>query len=191
MFTKSHLDSVALANALVRLEREQTNPPPELLRQLIRFFDWNPAEILDLLVRQRQDQLEERRRWLDTPIRPYAVIRFMATVYGRKEPPEADLDGAQLEQWAGALSAELGLQVQLVLSRRRSVFFNRGEVIERSDTPLPEASTTIRGCRQPIDDLIQHITTQALSLRREPGGVQKQLHRVRHIQNSPSRGLVQ
>ena len=86
------------------------------------------ASVLDIpktkIDELRQEDLRERARWLNEPIRPHMVVRLMAAVYCPVALPDGIESVEDAERYASEFARERRVQVCLVLSRRISVYFN-------------------------------------------------------------------
>jgi hypothetical protein len=115
-----------------RLNRfEETGRITEtLLGKVAEALDIPNAKIDEL----REEDLRERARWLNEPIRPHMVVRLMAAVYSPVALPDGIESVEDAERYASEFARERRVQVCLVLSRRISVYFDadgsRGLVTE-------------------------------------------------------------
>lgn len=69
--------------------------------------------------------------WASTPIRPYIVVRAMATVYCPVRIPDDVRSVEEAEEYAAGVARQKRMQVCLVLSRRLSVWFAADGTIEQ------------------------------------------------------------
>lgn len=111
----------------------------DLLFRLINAFEVDLATIEQLIEQDRQEYLEAWSKWVDTPVAPYGVVRWMATVYQHVKLPQ----GITLED-AEALVKDMAMnrakRCCLVWNRRLTVWFDREGGIEGRTEATPGQS---------------------------------------------------
>jgi transcriptional regulator with XRE-family HTH domain len=104
----------------IRRFEEGGKVAPHLLAGLSDILEISPDEI-------RQSLDEDNEAWLawaNEPVRPYAVLRYLACVYQRVELPDDALVPKAAKVFASDLARERKLMVCLVMSRRLSIGFD-------------------------------------------------------------------
>ncbi len=113
----------------------------ELFIRLINAFDVDHATVEQLIELDRQEYLEAWTKWVDTPVEPYAVIRWMAAVYQNvKLPKGITLEDA--EALVKALAIKRALRCCLVWNRRLTIWFDREGGIEGRTEASPRESNS-------------------------------------------------
>jgi transcriptional regulator with XRE-family HTH domain len=93
---------------------------PDLLAGLASTLEVTPEEIR----RSLSEDYREWMTWANQPIRPYAVLRYMACVYQRVELPDDALEPEAAGLFASDLAREREFKVCLVMSRRLSLWYD-------------------------------------------------------------------
>jgi hypothetical protein len=102
----------------------------DLLDKIIKFFNWDRAEVEQLVERDRQeyeqDYKQKRNAWLDEPIEPHCIVKPFCGCYLRRSVPEDCTDQAGAETYAAELSRTFHSDVWYVISRRHSIHYKDG-----------------------------------------------------------------
>ncbi len=92
--------------------------------------------------RLHDEDFREWEKWVDEPIKPYLVVRYVACMYAPWELPTDVRTQADAEKHASDTARKYRLQVALVWSRRLTVFFDQqGERWMVSEATPGEANT--------------------------------------------------
>jgi len=120
-----------ISQRLVLFERESVGDR-KLLQKVIAVLDLDPQLVVELLNRQRVEELEAWNRWADEPVSMELHVRpFGGFWYRHQLPVEIMIDELQAIDYARRMTAgREGLRTVLAVNRRRSIIFARGEVVE-------------------------------------------------------------
>ncbi len=120
-----------IALRLVLFEREGVRDQ-KLLRKVVRALDVDPIAVNELLRRQHDEELAEWNAWADEPVPMALHVRPFGGFWYRQSMP-ADIEQDKLRAFEYARTMTAGredFRVVLALSRRRSMTFARGELVE-------------------------------------------------------------
>ena len=119
-----------IAQRLVLFEREGVRDR-QLLQKVIAALDLNPQHVVELLDRQRVEELEEWNRWADVPVAIELHLRPFAGGWIKLDvPKEIEADELLAIDYAKQKTMNSDeMRIIVVLDRRRSVTIARGEVV--------------------------------------------------------------
>jgi len=138
---------------ILRFERDGTIRG-DLLVALAEALDIDWPVVEELAERDRQERLRAWEAWVDEPITPHMIVRYMAAVYGRKPLPDEIKTTDEAERYACGYAKDHRWRVWLVLSRRLSVWISAiGEIESREEARpnypvLPHSH--LRGDKRPL-----------------------------------------
>jgi|694.fasta_scaffold13164_11 hypothetical protein len=105
----------------------------ELLTKLIVALEVDRAVVVRLIETDQREYHERWLAWVNTPIRPYFVVRIMAAIYNEMALPRG-LTQEEAETHTSNFAKKHSLMCCLVWSRRLSVWFDRdGVVYDRTE----------------------------------------------------------
>ncbi len=105
----------------------------ELLIKLMIALEVDKALVDDLIATDRREYYERWLSWVDTPIRPYFVVRIIAAIYNSMRLP-VGLTQEEAEEYTSTFAAKHRHKCCLVWSRRLSVWFDEmGVVYDRTE----------------------------------------------------------
>lgn len=119
-----------IAQRLALFEREGVRDR-DLLQRVIAVLELDVAAVVELLRRQRVEELEEWRSWADEPAPIELHVQpFAGFWYRHPLPVEIEHDELSAVEYARLMTkGREQLRVVLALSRRRSMVFASGEVV--------------------------------------------------------------
>jgi hypothetical protein len=142
-----------IAQRLVLFEREGVRDR-QLLQKVIAALDLDQVVVLELLHRQRVEELEEWRSWADEPAPiELHVHPFAGFWYRHPLPVEIEHDELRAVEYARQMTkGREQMRVVLALSRRVALTFAGGQLVARTEATPGRSMTpfvTIGG--QPVE----------------------------------------
>ena len=119
-----------VSQRLVLFERESVRDR-QLLQRVIAALDLDPQLVIELLDRQRIEELTEWNRWADEPVTIELHVRPFAGFWYRHElPEEIAADEMRVIEYAKRMTATHdGMRAVVAVDRRTSLSIARGEVV--------------------------------------------------------------
>ncbi|GIW78379.1 MAG: hypothetical protein KatS3mg105_0186 [Gemmatales bacterium] len=111
----------------------------ELFEKIAAVLEVEQNVIEKLVEQDRQEQFAAWLEWVNTPIKPYLVIRLMAAVYSQRAVPSSITTQEEAEKWAAGVAVEIKRRCCLVWNRRVSIWFAEdGSLEQRTETGMGE-----------------------------------------------------
>ena len=111
------------ANKIVTFE-EKGDIRPDLFDKLKAALEIDDATVQRLIEDDRREFLERWNDWADKTIEPHLVFRAIPGVYFERPLPDGMRLADEMEQYASEWAKDRHMKVWLVLSRRRTIFFD-------------------------------------------------------------------
>ena len=127
---------VGTANKIVMFE-EEGDIRAELFRKLAVALEIDEATINRLIEQDRREFVQRWNDWADQPIEPHLVFRAIPGVYFRQEIAEGVQTTEAMERYAAEFAKDRHMKVWLVLTRRRTIFFDEDGVKKHVQEAVP------------------------------------------------------
>lgn len=109
----------------------------ELFEKITAALEVDQETIEKLVEQDRREFFEAWLKWVSEPIKPYFVIRVMATIYTNRAVPQEIATMDEAEKWASAVASEIKKRCCLVWSRRISCWFNEDGTLKERTEAVP------------------------------------------------------
>jgi hypothetical protein len=129
------------ANKLVRLEREGI-VDEQLLVRLAGVLGIEPSRVQSLIEQDRQEYLHAWEAWVSQPVPMQLIVKYMPAVYGTVPMPDEVTTPEQAEAFAREYAQRHGRSVCLAVSRRLSVWIDKGGNVEARTEAAPDYPNT-------------------------------------------------
>jgi hypothetical protein len=126
------------ANKIFRIESGEEYSPEHALRSA-RALGIDDSHFFQMEQCDWNQYVEEWNEWADQPVRPYCVIRWIATVYGERELPESIVTLEEAEAEVAKIARSLRKFACLVFNRRATSWFNPDGTLDRRTYSSPGA----------------------------------------------------
>ena len=114
----------------------------ELFQRIVTVLEIPPTTIEQLVEKDRQEYFEAWLDWVNEPIQPHLITRWMAAVYRKQVLPIeiTTMEGA--ETWASSVARENKMRCCLVWSRKTSSWFDeKGSLSIRTEAKPGEPNS--------------------------------------------------
>jgi hypothetical protein len=129
------------ANKLVRFEREGIIQEQVLVR-LAEVLGIESSRVQSLIEQDRQEYLHAWETWVNQPVPMKLIVKYMPAVYGTVPMPEEITTPEQAEAFACDYARERRRSVCLAVSRRLSVWIDKGGNVEARTEATPGCPNT-------------------------------------------------
>jgi hypothetical protein len=126
------------ANKIFKIESGEEYAPEHALRSALA-LGIEESHFLQMEQCDWDQYVEEWNEWADQPVRPYCVIRWIATVYGERELPESIVTLEDAEAEVAKIAKSLRKCACLVFNRRATSWFNPDGTLDRRTYSSPGA----------------------------------------------------
>ena len=116
---------VGAANKIACFE-ERGDVRADFFQKLAAALDIDEPTIQRLIEQDRREFVEQWNKWADEPITPHLVFRAIPGVYFEEEIAEGVRTAEAMERYAAEFAQDHHMKVWLVLTRRRTIYFNEG-----------------------------------------------------------------
>ena len=127
---------IGTANKIVRFEKTG-DIPADLFRKLATVLGIDEPTIQRLMEEDWCEFIERWNEWANQPVKPHLVIRAIPGVFIQQPLPSGMKLPDEMEQYAVEWARERHMKVWLVISRRRSIFFDEDGVKKADQEAAP------------------------------------------------------
>lgn len=113
----------------------------ELLQKLMVALEVDKELVNQLIETDRHEYYEKWLDWVNTPIKPYFVLRIMAAIYNSMPLPKG-LTQEEAEEYTSNFAKKTHKMCCLVWSRRLSVWFDSNGVVYNRTEAVPGVINT-------------------------------------------------